>query len=97
MGIIDDTRPGAPLAMASRLSGIVKKAKGTGGDAVIVYREGSEVAGFVGNSFGTANATAYRSGNMVNAYGSSQSTSFAAPMTRANTKAAVIKYSDQGK
>lgn len=92
VGIIDDTRPGGPLPMASRLSDIVKKAKEAGGDAVLVYSEGSEVAGFVGNSFGTANATAYRSGNMVNAYGYGQTTSFSAPMRRAMTKAAVIKY-----
>ena len=95
IGVIDDTRGGGRLPMASRLSDIAKKAKEANGDAVVIYREGSEVAGFVNNSFGTANATAYRSGNVVNAYGSGQSTAFSAPMMRMSTKAAVIKYSRQ--
>lgn len=100
VGIIDDERPGGLIPRATRMSDIVKKAKESGGDAIIVYNEGSQVAGFINNSFGSSTANfsgnAYTYGNTTNisgtGYGTSQSTGFSAPMMRLTTKAAVIKY-----
>lgn len=94
IGIVDDERNGGVITRRGRIPAIIEKAKEAGGDAVVIYSEGSEVAGMVNNSFGSASATAYRSGNMVNGYSTGQGTSVAVPIRRLTTKAAVIKYAN---
>jgi hypothetical protein len=68
VGTSDDYR-GDAIPRNSCVSDILKRVMKAGGDVGILYRDGSEVAGFVSNSFGSGQAAAYRSGNMVRAYG----------------------------
>jgi hypothetical protein len=59
IGIIDDERGGGRISRSSRLSDIAKKTKEAGGDGVIIYEEGSELAGFISNSYSSTTGSAY--------------------------------------
>jgi hypothetical protein len=81
IGIVDDERGGGIIPRYSRLSDISKKARESGGDAVIIYQEGSEIAGFISDSYKSVGGS-----NAISTSGSSTA------VTRLKTKAAVIKY-----
>jgi len=86
LGIIDDQRPGGIIPMAQLKGDIVKRAKVEGADAVIELGSQSQITGF----YTSGSASAYSSGGMTNAYGSSTTM----PMRRNISKFAVIKYLD---
>lgn len=92
IGIIDDQRGGGVIPRMSRLSDIAKRTKEAGGDAAIIYQEGSEIAGFISNSYSSTTGSAYAYGNRISGSASTSTNGYTAPVTRLNTKAAVIKY-----
>jgi hypothetical protein len=96
IGILEDTRGAGILPMLSRKSDIASAVKKAGGDAVVVFQDGTELAGMINQSFSQANVTgsATRVGNTAygNAYGTSSQTSVTTPAYRRNLKAAIIKY-----
>lgn len=92
IGIIDDHRGGGVIPRMSRLSDIAKKTKEAGGDAVIVYQEGSEIAGFISDSYSSTTGSANVYGSRVGGSASTSTSGYSVPVTRLDTKAAVIKY-----
>lgn len=86
LGLIDDTRPGGPLPMASLKGDIARKAKEAGGDGVLEVGSEMQLAGFVN----TAGASAQTIGTTTTAYGSGVSM----PARRHTSRYAVIKYLD---
>jgi hypothetical protein len=81
IGIVDDKRSGGLIPRSMRLSDIAKKAKEGGGDAVVIYQEGSKLAGFISESYSS-----------ISTPGSISTSSLTVPRTRLETKAAVIKF-----
>jgi len=86
LGIIDDERPGGVIPMSQLRSDMVKKAREAGGDALVQFGSGSQVAGYYTSGAGSA----YAHGSSATAYGSSTTV----PVRRNVAKFAVIKYLD---
>ncbi len=84
LGIIDDERPGGLIPMAQLKSDMVKKAKEAGGDALVLIRSDSQIAGY----YSSSTASAYATGNGAAGYGST----VAIPLRHHSSKFAVIKY-----
>jgi hypothetical protein len=86
LGIIEDERPGGIIPRAQLKYDIVRKARASGGTAVIFVSSASQLAGY----YTSATATAYGSGNSATAFGSSTTV----PLTRRSSTYVVIRYLD---
>jgi hypothetical protein len=86
LGIIDDQRPNALIPMSMMGKDVVQKARGAGGDALILLDNQNPIVGY--SSTGTAQATSY--GNT--AYANSQG--YTSAVRHSISKFAVIKYMD---
>lgn len=84
IGIIEDERAGGVIPKSMLISDIAKKAKDSGGDAIIKMESNSQITGFISNAYASGNAY----GNSVNA----SSFGSAAAVRRINSRFAVIKY-----
>src|SRR5260221_12506093 len=83
IGYISDSRPGGPIPMAMRDSDLAAAAKKNGGDGILLKAEQSDFLG----TYSTGNATAFASGNVATAVGSSVSV----PIVRREVQIFVIK------
>jgi hypothetical protein len=96
IGVITDNRPGGPIPMAARNGQIAALVKKKGGDAALMSFDEREFAGTCtsGDSYTSAQATAYGSPGFAQAYGSS--TTVGSEMTHAiyrrSSKFYVIRY-----
>lgn len=86
LGIIDDERPGGLIPMSQLRGDMVKKARESGGDAVVQLSSQSQIAGY----YTSGSASAYAPRSSATAYGSSTTM----PVRRNAAKFAVIKYLD---
>lgn len=86
LGVIDDERAGNLIHRATFKSDVAKKAKESGGDAVIDLGSSSQVTGYVSN--------AYASGQYGGGTASSSGFGGSAAVTRTKAKFAVVKYLD---
>lgn len=86
LGIIEDERPGAPLPMSMLHGDVVKKARESGGQALIQLRSDAQVVAY--QTLGRATATSYGTTTNIT------STGMVAPIRRNYSRFAVIRYVD---
>lgn len=86
LGIIEDARPGGIIPMSQLRSDMVKKARESGGEAVVQLNSESQIASY----YSTGSATAYGLGSSATGLG----TSTTMVGRRNYAKFAVIKFVD---
>jgi hypothetical protein len=84
IGYIEDSRPGGPLPMASRLGSVAAQARAAGADGIIITSDNKEFMG----TFSTASVNGWNTGYNFGASGFGMS----APMVRRNSTFLAIKY-----
>ncbi|MDO9420618.1 MAG: hypothetical protein Q7T66_08150 [Herminiimonas sp.] len=84
IGIIEDERAAAVIPKSMLISDIAKKAKDSGGDAIIKIDSNSQITGFISN--------AYASGNVYGNNANTSSFGATSAVRRINSRFAVIKY-----
>jgi hypothetical protein len=96
IGIIDETRRQSLIGMIGYESGLVKKARGAGGDAIVILDAHSEIRGYASSGdSGTATTTGTVTGGYFQGQTTYQSSGSTVTALRAKiTKAAVIKFEE---
>lgn len=96
IGFITDRRHKTGLvgmiSMSNLEGSIAEVAKKNGGDAVIQVSSEAETVGIATNNYGSAQGSAFSSGNSTNFNASGWSSGGAAKVQKQNSKFAVIKY-----